>query len=220
MRLDPCEEVQSSGCWLFAVQTRSPVIKFDLRIGSPNTPTSDLKLCSAIMYVEVQMWRQISHRLEDYPGRLKVARTLVELGLSVKESKIFCGDVEQSELKMARAIGVDRRTVRETAEIIESDPILQPVFKGLRPAGPFLPNIARFLGYRVIEIYADPHAVGIVTEASSLISKEGISIRQAVADDPDLTPEPKLTLVVEREPSGDAIQKMLKIAGVAKVATY
>ena len=219
MRLDPCEEVQSSGCWLFAVQTRSPVIGFDLRIG-PRRPASNLKLCCTIMYVEVQMWRQISHRLADYPGRLKVARTLVELGLSVKEGKIFCGDVEQSELKMARAIGVDRRTVRETAEIIESDPLLQPVFKGLKPAGPFLPNVARFLGYRVIEIYADPHAVGIVTEASSLISQEGIAIRQAVADDPDLTPEPKLTLVVEREPSGDAIQKMLKIRGVTKVATY
>jgi predicted regulator of amino acid metabolism with ACT domain len=220
MRLDACEEVQSSGCWLFAVQTRSPVIGFGLRIGPRSRPASNLKLCRTKMYVEVQMWSQISHRLEDYPGRLKVAKTLVELGLSVKQGKIFCGDVEQSELKMARAIGVDRRTVRETAEIIESDPLLQPVFKGLKPAGPFLPNVARFLGYRVIEIYADPHAVGIVTEASSLISQEGIAIRQAVADDPDLTPEPKLTLVVEREPSGDAIQKMLKIHGVTKVATY
>jgi predicted regulator of amino acid metabolism with ACT domain len=172
------------------------------------------------MYLEVQMWRQISHRLEDYPGRLKVAKILVELGLSVRQGKIFCGEIEQSELKMARAIGVDRRTVRETAEIIGSDPLLQPVFKGLKPAGPFLANVARFLGYRVIEIYADPHAVGIVTEASSLISHEGIAIRQAVADDPDLTPEPKLTLVVEREPSGDSIQKMLKIQGVTKVATY
>ena len=94
MRLDPCEEVQSSGCWLFAVQTRSPVIGFDLRIG-PRRPASNLKLCCTIMYVEVQMWRQISHRLADYPGRLKVARTLVELGLSVKEGKVFCGDVEQ-----------------------------------------------------------------------------------------------------------------------------
>jgi len=172
------------------------------------------------MYIDVRMWRQISERLKDYPGRLRVARALVELGLSVRDGRIFCGDIEQSELKIARAIGVDRRTVRETAEFIESDSVLQSVFKGLKPAGPFLPNVARFLGYRVIEIYADPHAVGIVTEASALISREGIPIRQAVADDPDLTPEPKLTLVVEREPSGEAIQKMLKIPGVTKVATY
>ena len=149
------------------------------------------------MYIDVRMWRQISERLKDYPGRLRVARALVELGLSVRDGRIFCGDIEQSELKIARAIGVDRRTVRETVEFVESDSVLQSVFKGLKPAGPFLPNVARFLGYRVIEIYADPHAVGIVTEASALISTEGIPIRQAVADDPDLTPEPKLTLVVE-----------------------
>lgn len=166
------------------------------------------------------MWRQISDQLKEYPGRLKVARTLVELGLSVRNGRIFCGEVEQSELKMARAIGVDRRTVRETAEFIESDPVLQSVFKGLKPAGPFLPNVAKYLGYRVIEIYADPHEVGIVAGATALISKEGISIREVVADDPDLTPEPKLTLVVEKEPSGDALQKMLKIPGVTKLATY
>jgi len=172
------------------------------------------------MYIDAQMWRQISERLKEYPGRLRVARALVELGLSVRDGRIFCGDIEQSELKIARAIGVDRRTVRETAQFIESDPVLKSVFKGLKPAGAFLPNVARYLGYRVIEIYADPHEVGIVAEASALISREGISIRQAVADDPDLTPEPKLTLVVEKEPSGEALQKMLKIPGVAKLATY
>ena len=172
------------------------------------------------MYVDVQMWRKISDRLKEYPSRLKVARTLVELGFSVKDGKIFCGEVEQSELKIARAVGVDRRTVKETAESIESDPLLQSVFKGLRPAGPFLPDVAKHLGYRVIEIYADTHGVGIVAGVTALISREGISIRQAVADDPDLTPEPKLTLVVEKEPSGDAFQKMLKIPGVRKFATY
>ena len=172
------------------------------------------------MYIDVQMWRQISDRLKEYPGRLRVTRALVELGLSVRDGRIFCGDIEQSELKIARAIGVDRRTVRETAEFIESDSVLGSVFRGLKPAGPFLPNVARFLGYRVIEIYADPHVVGIVAEASTLISQEGISIRQAVADDPDLSPEPKLTLVVQREPSGETLQKMLKIHGVTKVATY
>jgi predicted regulator of amino acid metabolism with ACT domain len=172
------------------------------------------------VYVEAQMWRQISERLKEYPGRLKVARTLVELGLSVRNGSVFCGEVEQSELKIARAIRVDRRTVRETAQFIESEPILKSVFAGLKPAGPFLPNVARFLGYRVIEIYADPHEVGIVAEATSLISREGISIRQAVADDPDLAPEPKLTLVVEKEPSGDTLQKMLKIPGVTKLTTY
>ncbi|WP_455285426.1 hypothetical protein [[Eubacterium] cellulosolvens] len=191
-----------------------------LRVPSYAAGKYRLRLRCTNMCLEVQMWKQISERLREYPARLRVARVLVELGLSVKDGRIFCGDIEQSELKIARAIGVDRRTVRETADFIRSDPVLQSVFKGLRPAGPFLPNVAKYLGFRVIEIYADPHEVGIVAEATALISKEGISIRQAVADDPDLIPEPKLTLVVERAPSGDAIQKMLKVPGVTKVATY
>ncbi len=167
------------------------------------------------------MWRQISDRLKDYPGRQKVARAFVELGLSIKEgNKIYCGGIELSDVKIARCLEVDRRTVRDTAQLISSDPILKPVFEKLRPAGPFLGDIARFLGYSVIEIYADPHTIGIVAQAASLITQDNIAIRQAVADDPDLTPEPKLTLVVEKEPSGTILQKMLKIPGVIKISTY
>jgi hypothetical protein len=167
------------------------------------------------------MWRQISDRLEEYPGRQKVARAFVELGLSIKEgSKIYCGGIELSDVKIARHLHVDRRTVRDTAQLISSDPTLNSVFEKLCPAGPFLADVAKFLGYSVIEIYADPHTVGIVAQAASLISQENIAIRQAVADDPDLTPEPKLTLVVEKEPSGTVLQKMLKIPGVIKLSTY
>jgi len=167
------------------------------------------------------MWRQISERVKDYPGRQKVVRALVELGLGIRgNSLIYCGGIELSDAKIARHLGVDRRTVRETAELISSDPVLKSVFERMRPAGPFLAEIARFLNYSVIEIYADPHTVGIVAQSSTLFAQENIAIRQAVADDPDLTPEPKLTLVVEKEPSGEVLQKMLKIPGVIKISTY
>jgi len=146
---------------------------------------------------------------------------LVELGLSIRDDyKIFCGGIELSDVKIARSLAVDRRTVRDTARLISSDPVLKAVFERMRPAGPFLADVAKFLGYSVIEIYADPHTVGIVAHAASLIAQENIAIRQAVADDPDLTPEPKLTLVIEKEPSGAVLQKILKIPGVVKISTY
>lgn len=167
------------------------------------------------------LWRQISDRLTEYPGRQRVARALVELGLAIREGNaIYCGGIELSDVKIARYLGVDRRTVRDTAELIASDPELKPVFEKLKPAGPLLADIAKFLGYSVIEIYADPHTVGIIAQAAALIAQEEIAIRQAVADDPDLTPDPKLTLVVEKEPSGTTLQKLLKIHGVAKISTY
>ena len=106
------------------------------------------------------MWRQISDRLKEYPGRQKVARALVEFGLSIREgTKIYCGGIELSDVKIARYLGVDRRTVRDTAQLISSDPLLKSVFERLKPAGPFLADVAKFLGYSVIEIYADPHTV-------------------------------------------------------------
>jgi hypothetical protein len=167
------------------------------------------------------MWRQISDRLKDYPGKQKVARALVEYGLSIRDgTKIFCGGIELSDVKIARYLDVDRRTVRDTALLIASDPLMKSVFERLKPAGPFLADVAKFLGYSVIEIYADSHSIGIVAQASALIAQDNIPIRQAVADDPDLTPEPKLTLVVEREPSGVVLQRLLKIPGVIKISTY
>jgi hypothetical protein len=167
------------------------------------------------------LWKQISEHLKEYPGRQQVARTLVELGLSVREgNKIYCGGIELSDVKIARFLALDRRTVRDTAQLISSDPVLRSVFERIRPAGAFLADAARFLGYSVIEIYADSHSVGVIAQAAALIAQENIAIRQAVADDPDLTPEPKLTLVIEKEPSGAILQKMLKIPGVTKVSTY
>jgi predicted regulator of amino acid metabolism with ACT domain len=52
------------------------------------------------------------------------------------------------------------------------------------------------------------------------VSEEGIAIRQASAEDPDLFPEPRLILVLERHPSGDAIRKMLNVPTVKSVTAY
>jgi predicted regulator of amino acid metabolism with ACT domain len=167
------------------------------------------------------MWRKIAKRLSDYPVRINIAKAFIELGLSVKDDgNVYCGNIQMAESKIARALGVDRRVVRETAGLISSDEMLGPIFAKLRPAGPFLADIAKFLGYMVIEIYADSSSVGILANASSIIASEGISIRQAVADDPDLVPEPKLTIVADKEVSGAALEKILKINGVKKLTAY
>jgi predicted regulator of amino acid metabolism with ACT domain len=53
-----------------------------------------------------------------------------------------------------------------------------------------------------------------------LLTKEGLSIRQAIVDDPELSPEPRLTLIVEKKIPGKLIPKLLKISGVAKISVY
>lgn len=167
------------------------------------------------------MWSRIAEKLERYPARLKVARALVEFGLKVGlDGKIYCGSIEMDEAKIARALGVDRRTVRATAETILEDEFLREVFSKIKPSGAFLAEAAKPLGYGVVEVYADSHKKGILAGAAYAIAKRGVSIRQAVAEDPDLYPEPKLTIITEKPVPGDVVPEILRIEGVKKVIVY
>lgn len=167
------------------------------------------------------MWTTIQDFLRHSPARLKVVRAIVELGFSVKEDgKIYCGYIEIPPTKIARAIGIDRRVINETIKMILSKPELKEVFENIKPAGPFFRDVAKKFGFGVVVINAEPKAVGVVAEATRLIAEEGISIRQILAEDPELFPEPKLTIITERELPGGMIPKLLKIAGVKGVSVF
>jgi predicted regulator of amino acid metabolism with ACT domain len=167
------------------------------------------------------MWSTIKKHLEDYPERLKVARVLIENGLSVKNQKICLNQIEIPPVRIARAAGVDRRTVNETLRIIKSNRELRMIFEEIRPAGHSLKEIAKHLNLGVVEITpVDARAHGILANSAMVLTKGGLSIRQAIVDDPGLSPEPKLTLIVEKKIPGELISKLLRIKGVAKVSVY
>jgi predicted regulator of amino acid metabolism with ACT domain len=105
--------------------------------------------------------------------------------------------------------------------MIQQDPELREIFKNIMPAGTSLREIARNLNLGVVEItVVDAKAPGILAQSSSLLAKEKISIRQAIVDDPELTPEPKLTLIAEKKIPGELIPQLLKVKGVSKVSVY
>ena len=165
------------------------------------------------------MWNIISEYLKDHPERLAVAKVLVENGFSIREEKIYCNQIEIPAIRIAKAAKVDRRTVVETVKMIQKEVRLKEIFDRIRSAGLSLREIARYLGLGVIEITpTDPRTVGILAQSASVVAEEGFSIRQALVDDPELTPEPRLTLIVEGELPGDAISRILKIKGVDKVS--
>ena len=109
---------------------------------------------------------------------------------------LLCGPIELAPAKFARAVGVDRRVVISAAKEIASDPEMADVFSRLVPTAN-VAGAARMLGHDVIEIDADPNTVGLVGKVSSLLARHKVGIRQIIADDPDLYPEPKMRLVVE-----------------------
>jgi uncharacterized protein len=82
---------------------------------------------------------------------------------------------------------------------------------------PSLRGIAKQMGLGVVEITHDhPNKVGILASVAGVLTDYGISIRQALVDDPELNPEPMLTLIADRIIPGKAIPMILKIPGVSK----
>lgn len=143
-----------------------------------------------------------------FPMRKKVAETFLRYGLSVAEDgTVYCGKIEMSPAKIARALEIDRRVILETARMISAIPELQGIFGHLEPTA-FIANAAGHLGFEVIVIEAEPHAIGIIGKAAKIISDAKITIRQIVADDPDIYPSPKLTIVLEKRLPANALSKL------------
>jgi predicted regulator of amino acid metabolism with ACT domain len=167
------------------------------------------------------MWNQIKNQLQEYPERLKVARVLIENGLSAKNDKIYLNQIEIPPVRIARVAGVDRRTVKETLNTIKANSELKMIFEEIRPAGHSLKEIAKHLNLGVLEITPiNAKSPGILSNVAMLLNRAGLSIRQAIVDDPELSPEPKLTLIVEKKIPGELIPELLKISDVAKISVY
>jgi uncharacterized protein len=167
------------------------------------------------------LWNKIVTTMANHPERLKVIRTLLESGLAIRRSQIYLNDIEVPVMKIARVARVDRRTVGETIKSIESNPELQSIFEKLGSAGISLKGVAASLGLGTVEILVEnPAKPGILADASKLLADLGISIRQALVDDPDLVPEPKLVLIADRPVQGDLVTKLREIPGVVRVSLY
>jgi len=167
------------------------------------------------------MWNKVARCLEGYPERLAVARILIQYGLSIRDGRIYCDEIMIPAVRISRVAGVDRRTVNQTIRMIEDNPELSVIFKHIKPAGASLREVARYLNLGVVEIIpVDARTPGILAGSASLLAERGISIRQAIVDDPELTPEPKLILIAERKIPGEIIPELLKIRGIRKVSVY
>ena len=167
------------------------------------------------------MWEKINEKFRKYPARLRVAEKMIELGLSLNEDgKIYCGNLKISDKALATASNVDRRAIKSTIDIICEDEDLYNLFSNIIPAGTLLKNIAKNLDLGVIEIEVGSESEGILANTTNLITKKGIDIRQAYAEDTELQENPILTIITEEPVKGDLINELLKIKGVTRVSIY
>jgi len=166
------------------------------------------------------MWRQLAKYFNKYPKRKKLAQKLLEYGLKVSDNKIFCGEIELSDSKLARAFEIDRRIITSTIKTIMDKKDLQRVFSRLKPTC-HLKDVAPEMNWGVIEIIPkDPSMPGILADVATIIANNNISIRQAVVDDFELSEEPRLFIVTEKQMSGILIPKIRAVKGVKAVLIY
>jgi predicted regulator of amino acid metabolism with ACT domain len=166
------------------------------------------------------MWSSLSKYFGRYPSQGKVARLLLENGLRVSSGNVYCGEIQLADSAIGRAAGVDRRIVRATVETIESTEELLGVYSRLRPTA-LLKDVAPVMGWSAIEIIPNnAQAVGIVADVTGVIARAGISIRQTIVLDPDLSSEPRLYVITGAPVPPEIIPEIKACRGVKSILIH
>lgn len=166
------------------------------------------------------MWSELESYFGKFPAQKKVAFLLLKRGLRVEGGKVLCGGIEIPHTQIAGELGVDRRVVDATAARILKNEKLSKIYSNLQPVA-FLRDSAPAMGLNVIVITADDASKpGILGRVTGKIAERGISIRQAIAEDPYFTEIPELTVITEGEIPGELINELRTVEGVKKVTIY
>jgi len=164
------------------------------------------------------VWQNIRKQFERQVVRPDVVKKMIECGMRVSDDeKIYVGDVEVDYMAVARAADVDRRVVKQTVHQIRENRYLYSLFSRTRPLGTSLVGLVNQLGYTAIVIEADPKSPGVMAGVAEILSRHGMVVRQAVAEDPEMVPEAKMTLVVEGQLTGNAIDELQSLNVVRSI---
>lgn len=163
------------------------------------------------------MIEEIVKQFGQYPAQVKVARLMLRLGLKVHSGNIFCGEVKLADVAVGKAAGVDRRVVRATAMTISNNPTLSNFFGRLEPVAN-LSSVARSMGWSTLEIASDDATQpGILADVARIIAEAGISVRQAIVEDPELTESPRIFVVTSAEVPASIIPALRNAKGVREI---
>ncbi|MDV3277369.1 MAG: hypothetical protein LYZ69_02740 [Nitrososphaerales archaeon] len=166
------------------------------------------------------MWPAIRKQFDRQIVRADIVKKMIECGMRVSEggdTKIYVGDVEVDYSAVANALDVDRRVVKQTVEQIKKNAFLYSIFSKTTPLGSSVVNAVSALGYTAIIIEADPRSPGVMSAVTAVLSNHGLVVRQALADDPDMVPDAKMTLVVEGHLPGEAMEELNQLKNVKSI---
>lgn len=164
------------------------------------------------------MWSNVRKQFQRQAVRPEIVRKFIECGMRVgDDDKIYVGNVEVDYTAVSRALGVDRRVVKQTVQQIRASRYLNSLFSKTKPLGTSLVDLVSQLGYTGIVIEADPKSPGVMAAVAEILSRHGTVVRQAVAEDPEMVPDAKMTLVVEGQLSGRAVEELQSLKQVRSI---
>ena len=167
------------------------------------------------------MWSQIKDFFKTFSAQQRVAKLLFERGFQVREDgKIVSGGIEIPHTQIGKEVGVERRAVDSTVKTILSKNELKRIYTNLRQVCS-LQEVAREFNLSVI-VFVPENAsqTGIIADVTKLVSENGLSIRQALAEDPSISVHPKLTLILEGDIPSELIGKIRKLPGTRSITVY
>ena len=164
------------------------------------------------------MFDEIMEKFEGSPSQQAVIRLLLERGFSVNdEGRVVSGGIEIPNTQIAREIDVDRRVVDSTTDAILADEELRRIFQNISHL-PSLMDLAPVLDLSVVTVAVrNADEPGIIAEITAILAEEGLSIRQAVSDDPEFTDEPRLYVITEEPVPGDVLRAIHDLPFVRSV---
>jgi len=166
------------------------------------------------------MWARFRSYFRGFPAQERVAQLMVQLGLRVRDGRVYCGEIKLSDTALSKAAGVDRRVVSATVATIRATPELSSFFDRLRPVS-HLREVAPLMGWGAIEIVPTSAAKpGILAGVAAIIAEAGISIRQVVMDDPELVDDPHGFIVTEAAVPERLLPRIKQVDGVKSVVLH
>jgi predicted regulator of amino acid metabolism with ACT domain len=163
------------------------------------------------------IWSIIENNTKRNRAKMAVLSKMLDTGIRVdRNGRFYFDDIEIPDLSISRALNLDRRVIRRTADFILSNPELESIFSRLTPVT-FFKDVAHYLGFTVIIVTSLPERPGIISEVTSIISRYKLIIRQALADDPELIKEPKFTMIIEGEVPPEVITELQSVKVVKSI---
>jgi len=161
----------------------------------------------------------VEEYFKNFPARKKVAELLVQLGISVRNSKLYIGDVDVPVNSVAEVAGVNRKIVYHTIEFIEKTYELRNIFERLEPKLS-LAQVAPIMGWEVLEIeFKKPKYGCILEQIFRILSDTSCEIRQIVGERENME-RSRLIIVLEKPVDIEAVGKIRGLEGVETITLH